>query len=120
MRIAKATVVPVKSMTMAQSKIRGNMKDGKETNSFVFDPLEMQNEDMEIADLVMDKVTKHMRIPIYDDSEEEILQKGEIIGFINPVEADTNDADTVTVDGILASSAETNAVKEVLEEKFRH
>ena len=81
-RIAKATVVPVKSMRMVQSKIRGSMQGGKETSSFVFDPLEMQNEDMEIADLVMDKVTKHMRIPIYNDSEEEImLKKGEIIGL---------------------------------------
>ena len=120
-RIAKATVVPVKSMRMVQSNIRGSMQDGKETSSFVFDPLEMQNEDMEIADLVMDKVTKHMRIPIYNDSEEEImLKKGEIIGFINPVEADTYDADPVTMDGIAASSSDTSPTDGVLDEKLRH
>ena len=81
----------------------------------------MQNEDMEIADLVMDKVTKHMRIPIYNDSEEEImLKKGEIIGFINHVEADTHDADPVTMDGIAASSADTGPTDGVLDEKLRH
>ena len=54
---------------------------------FVFDPLEAADCDLEIADLVMDKVTKHLHIPVFINTQEDlVLSKGDVIGFIKEVD----------------------------------
>ena len=107
-RIAKATMVPVNTVRMIPSKIRESLRAEQGSRAFLFYPLEVEDGSLEIADLVMDKVTKHLRIPVFNNTNKDIIfEKGDIIGFVKPIKEETTTSiptakvDTCETDGKL-------------------
>ena len=86
-RIAKASMIPVNMVRMIPLKVRDNLRVEEESTVIMFYLWKTFDGSLEIVDLVMDRVTKHLRISVVNNSREDmIFEKGDIITFVNPIE----------------------------------
>eukprot|EP00794_Sanderia_malayensis_P019788 gene19788-21727_t len=85
--VARIAVIPTNSSIMLHSKIKNAaVKVMSETTSF-FEPIENIWEKLEMSDVFFQSITKHVKFPIYNRSDEEIrLKKGETLGTLNCLE----------------------------------
>ena len=102
-QVAKATIVPTNSVKYVRSKIINANSRGLAEHPFIFTPsYEMQNE-LEVRDVFLPAITKHITLPVYNTGVEDVyLNKGEALGHINELEYVTSseffDPENDTVD----------------------
>ena len=85
--VAKVIIIPDKSVRLIHSKITNGSINKLVQPPFTFDPISQIEEDIEMGDITFDQITKHFKIPVLNNTGQDIVfERGEVIGAIHKLE----------------------------------
>ena len=82
--VSKVTIIPDKSVRFIHSKITNGSINKLVQPPFTFDPVSQIEEDIEVGDITFDQMTKHFKMPVLNNTGQDIVfERGEVIGAIH-------------------------------------